>query len=205
MRLLLVRHGQTPANVARLLDTAVPGADLTPQGQEQARELVGALAPVPLDGIYVSDLVRTQQTAAPLAAARGLTPVVRPGLREIQAGDDEMTPDPARWDAYLAVIGRWLDGELDAQVPGGETGVEVLDRYDAVVAEVCATLPADGTAVLVSHGAVIRAWTGLRAANVDRRFVGESRLGNTAAVVLDGSSQDGWRVVTWADTEPPGI
>ena len=29
MRLLLIRHGQTPSNVDYLLDTAVPGAGLT--------------------------------------------------------------------------------------------------------------------------------------------------------------------------------
>lgn len=204
MRLLLVRHGQTPSNVARRLDTAVPGDDLTDEGHVQARALVSALAPLTLDALYVSDLVRTHQTAAPLAADRGLTPVIRPGLREIQAGDDEMTPDPARWEAYLGIIYRWLDGDLEARVPGGETGAEVLARYDAVVAEVAAAHP-DSTAVLVSHGAVIRAWTGLRATNIDRGFVADSRLGNTAVVVLDGSPQDGWRVVTWADTEPPGI
>ncbi|MDQ2756923.1 MAG: histidine phosphatase family protein [Actinomycetota bacterium] len=204
MRLLLVRHGQTHANVARMLDTAVPGADLTDVGHAQARALVGALEPLSLDGIYVSDLVRTHQTVAPLAAARGLTPVIRPGLREIQAGHDEMTPDPARWEAYLGVIYRWLDGDLEARMPGGETGAEVLARFDAVVAEVAAA-HAESTALVVSHGAVIRAWAGVRAANVDRGFVADSRLGNTAVVVLDGSPRDGWRVVTWADTEPPGI
>ena len=39
MRLFLVRHGQTHANVARQLDTAVPGLDLTDAGHEQARAL----------------------------------------------------------------------------------------------------------------------------------------------------------------------
>jgi len=90
VRLLLIRHGQTSSNVERLLDTAVPGADLTDEGREQAEQLVGKLEQQPLEAIYVSDLVRTQQTAAPLAKARGLEPVIRPGLREIQAGDYEM-------------------------------------------------------------------------------------------------------------------
>ena len=39
MRLFLVRHGQTHANVARRLDTAVPGLDLTDEGQAQALAL----------------------------------------------------------------------------------------------------------------------------------------------------------------------
>ena len=35
-RLHLVRHGQTPSNVAGALDTALPGAPLTELGREQA-------------------------------------------------------------------------------------------------------------------------------------------------------------------------
>lgn len=202
MRLLLIRHGQTPANVGRLLDTAPPGADLTAEGRAQAQALVGVLEQQPLDAIYVSDLVRTHQTAAPLAAARGLVPVIRPGLREIQAGDYEMAADDASWQAYLAVLYRWADGMPEARIPHGESGVEVMSRYDAVVAELAAT---HECAAVISHGAVIRAWSGARAGNIDRHFVADTRLGNTAVVVLDGTPQTGWTVVTWADTAPPSI
>ncbi len=90
MRLLLIRHAETTANVDRLLDTAPPGADLSDRGREQADALVEGLDDVELDAIYVSDLVRTQQTAAPLAGPRSLEPRIRPGVREIQAGDYEM-------------------------------------------------------------------------------------------------------------------
>ena len=38
-RLILVRHGQTEANVAKRLDTALPGAKLTPEGLAQAEVL----------------------------------------------------------------------------------------------------------------------------------------------------------------------
>lgn len=202
MRLLLIRHGQTSANVERLLDTAVPGTGLTRTGHAQAAALVGVLEQQPLDALYVSDLVRTHQTAAPLAAARGLEPQIRPGLREIQAGDYEMAPDDEAWAAYLGVLYRWADGALDARVPGGESGAEVLARFDAVVAEIAA---AHEHAAVIGHGAVIRAWTGARAANVDREFVADARLGNTAVVVLDGDPQLGWRVQTWADAAPPRI
>lgn len=202
MRLLLIRHGQTSANVAQLLDTAVPGADLTPEGQAQAERLVGKLELQQIDGLYVSDLVRTHQTAAPLAAARGLHPAIRPGLREIQAGDYEMAPDQQSWDAYLAVLYRWADGDVEARIPGGESGIDVTSRYDAVVAEIAER---HEHAAVISHGAVIRAWTGARAKNIDHAFVADARLGNTAIIVLDGDPDDGWVVQTWADTAPPKI
>lgn len=202
MRLLLVRHGQTSSNVERLLDTAVPGADLTDEGCEQAEQLVGKLEQQPLDAIYVSDLVRTQQTAAPLAKARGLEPVIRPGLREIQAGDYEMAPDDESWAAYLEVLYRWAAGEPEARISGGENGIDITTRYDAVVAEIAAE---HEHAAVISHGAVIRAWTGARATNVDSAFVADTRLGNTAVIVLDGDPLSGWTVQTWADTARPRI
>lgn len=201
MRLLLIRHAESSANVDRLLDTAPPGADLSDRGREQADALVEGLDDVDLDVIYVSDLVRTQQTAAPLGAARGLEPLIRPGVREIQAGDYEMAPDDGSWDAYLGVLYRWADGEPHARVPGGESGHEVMSRYDEVVAEAAV----HDSAAIVSHGAVIRAWTGARARNVDRAFVADSRLFNTAVIVLDGHPDTGWRVVTWANEPVPDL
>ena len=35
MRLILVRHGQSPSNIERLLDTTSPGPSLTELGLEQ--------------------------------------------------------------------------------------------------------------------------------------------------------------------------
>jgi broad specificity phosphatase PhoE len=201
VRLLLIRHAETTANAERLLDTAPPGTDLSERGRVQAEQLVEALADVPVDAIYVSDLVRTQQTAAPLAAARGLVPLIRPGIREIQAGEYEMAPDDGSWGAYLAVLYRWADGEPHARIPRGESGIEVLARYDAVVAEAAE----HEAAAIISHGAVIRAWTGARAANVDRAFVADTRLYNTAVIVLDGSPDSGWRVETWANEPVPQL
>ncbi len=80
MRLILARHGQTGANVARQMDSATPGAELTELGLEQAQALADQLGREPIEVIYVSTLTRTQQTAAPLAAALDLEPRVREGI-----------------------------------------------------------------------------------------------------------------------------
>jgi broad specificity phosphatase PhoE len=201
VRLLLIRHAETTANAHHLLDTAPPGADLTDRGREQAADLVTALDDVDLDAIYVSDLVRTQQTAAPLAQARALQPRIRAGAREIQAGDYEMAPDDGSWDAYLGVLYRWAEGEPHARIPGGESGTEVMQRFDAVVAEAAE----HDSAAIISHGAVIRAWTGARARNVDHAYVADTRLRNTAVIVLDGDPDGGWHVVTWANEPVPQL
>ncbi|MFF4905854.1 histidine phosphatase family protein [Streptomyces sp. NPDC001260] len=197
MRLLLIRHGQTPSNVEALLDTAVPGAALTALGEQQAAALPEALADEDIEALYVSTLVRTQLTAAPLAAARGLEPLVRDGIREVSAGDLEMLPgDSEHGLLYMKTVFAWAEGETELRMPGGESGTEALARYDAVVAEAAAS--GAGTVAMVSHGAAIRMWTAARADNVDVPFAAAHPLRNTGVVILDGSPRDGWKALSWA-------
>lgn len=205
MRLLLVRHGQTPSNVGRLLDTAVPGPGLTPLGERQAAELPGALAGEDIEAVYASTLLRTRLTAAPLAAVRGLEAIVRDGIREVTAGDLEMLPgDSPRGELYLRTVFAWAAGDIAVRMPGGESGEETLARYDAVVAEAAASGAA--TVAMISHGAAIRLWTAARAANVDVGFAAARPLRNTGVVVLEGSPADGWKALAWegATVEPAG-
>ncbi|MGW5637917.1 histidine phosphatase family protein [Streptomyces sp. NPDC003832] len=197
MRLLLVRHGQTPTNLDYLLDTAVPGPGLTELGEAQAAALPEALADEDIEAIYVSTLLRTRLTAAPLAAARGLDMLVRDGIREITAGDLEMLPgDSPRGELYMRTAFSWAAGETGLRMPGGENGEEVLGRFDEVVAE--AARGGARTVVMVSHGAVIRTWTAARADNVDIAFAAGHRLANTGVVVLEGSPADGFKALSWA-------
>ncbi|MET7479371.1 histidine phosphatase family protein [Streptomyces sp. NPDC005648] len=205
MRLLLIRHGQTPSNVDYLLDTAVPGPGLTPLGEQQAAALPGALAGEDIEALYASTLIRTQLTAAPLAAERGLTVRVRDGIRELSAGDLEMLPgDTEQGALYMKTVFAWASGDTALRMPGGETGAEALARYDAVVAEAAAT--GAGTVAMVSHGAAIRMWTAARADNVDVAFAQARPLDNTGVVILEGSPADGWKAVSWegATVAPAG-
>ena len=57
--------------------------DLSAAGQARAVALADALAAFPVQGIFTSQYKRTQQTAAPVAARFGLTPVAVP----VQGGD----------------------------------------------------------------------------------------------------------------------
>jgi broad specificity phosphatase PhoE len=203
VRLYLIRHGQTPANVAGELDTAPPGAALTELGQAQADALVMALADEEITGVYASPLRRTQLTAAPLAASLGLDVLVQPGLEEVRAADLEMKTDEASVAAYLGCLAGWILGDLDREMPGGHDGHAFLDRYDAAVQAIAERHREGETAVAFSHGAAIRSWTAIRADGLDRETVTERRIMNTGAVVLEGDLTSGWRVVRWSG-EPLG-
>lgn len=195
MRLLLMRHGQTHANVSGELDTAHPGVDLTDLGRAQAVAASRALADEPLDAIYVSSRVRTHQTAAPTAEDRGITPTQLDGLEEIQAGDFEMRKDHDAVAGYIGSVATWLEGDLTHRMPGGETGEEFLRRFDAAVRRIVAA--GHDAALVVSHGAALRTWVSTRMEPHPDAPSATQPLHNTALIVLEGDVDAGWRMVSW--------
>lgn len=196
MRLILIRHGQTTSNVADVLDTAEPGADLTELGRQQAQAVPRSLADERIDVVYASTLVRTQQTAQPLLDQRHVEYRVRDGLREISAGGFEMRGDHEAIRAYLTTIFGWAQ-DPGLKLPGGESGYEVWDRYDQVLAE--AESDGAATAVMFSHGAIMRSWSAARVANISAAHAADNPIGNTGAVVLEGSVHRGWHALQWEE------
>jgi broad specificity phosphatase PhoE len=213
VRLLLVRHGQTPSNVLHLLDTDVPGPGLSEIGQQQALALVDTLAREKVGAIIASTLIRTQQTAAPLAADRNLEVLIRAGIREIPAGALEGPATDASTAIYRDTMFAWAAGAHAVQMPGSpRDGAQLLAEFDAVVEE-AEGLVGDGTAVLVSHGGVIRVWASSRSVNLPASYVREQSLANTGIIVMTGSSATNWVAQLWesapasageerADTDP---
>jgi broad specificity phosphatase PhoE len=192
VRLILIRHGETPSNVAGALDTAVPGAPLTPLGHRQAAAIPPVLTIERVTAVYASPLVRTQLTATPLAAARGLDVVVADGLEEIAAGHLEMKTDDESVASYAGTVAAWIGGDLTATMPGGHDGHTFFDRYAAAVTAITTDHADDATVVAFSHGAAIRTFAARHGGPT------EARLLNTGAVVLEGSPYRGWAVTRWS-------
>lgn len=193
MRIVLLRHGQTPSNVDGLLDTGEPGPGLTELGRAQAQAVPAALAGQRVDRIFASSLVRTQQTAAPLAQERGIEPEILPGFREVEAGALEMSNAAQDQRTYLGTAFAWSRGELDQVMPGGPDGHAFFSRYDDAVAQAAAAT--DGTAVIFSHGAAIRSWAAGRVRGLPVESCEGSPLFNTGYVVAEGDPESGWDLV----------
>src|SRR5437667_6208314 len=66
--IILVRHGERANQAA--------DSPLSDAGFARAKELARILSDVNLNAIYATQFVRTQETVAPLAAARNLRPVI---------------------------------------------------------------------------------------------------------------------------------
>lgn len=201
--LVLARHGQTTSNIVHRLDSRPPGAPLTELGHQQAQALADSLGDAPLCAVVSSVAVRAQQTAAPAAVAFGLPAQVRPGLQETDAGILEDREDREAQLEFVRVYGAWHEGRLAERIPGGESGLEVLDRFVPVVRELRETYldGGAGSVLLVSHGAAIRL-VAAQLAGVNGDFAATYSLPNTATVVLQPDGQ-GWRCVQWDRQSPP--
>ncbi|GAA5225732.1 histidine phosphatase family protein [Paeniglutamicibacter antarcticus] len=199
MRLILIRHGQTASNLAQALDTAAPGAPLDETGLAQAEALVERLGTEgdDVDAVYSSTLLRAKMTAAPLARSRGLDVAEHAGLTEISAGELEMRNDPDAQLAYRDVFVRWLSGDLEAKIPGGEDGRSALERFDAVIEG--ARAEGAGKLVVVSHAAMLVTWLATRSINFDSTLLSPLPLANTGVVTLETAAGSNWRLRRWQD------
>lgn len=204
-RLILVRHGQSHANVERRLDTRPPGAELTDLGREQARTFARSRSAPP--GLLLHSVARrAAQTAAEIGAELGIAPTEVAGIHEVQAGDLEDRSDDDAISAFTAAYQRWHEGDLDETIPGGESGRDVLDRYLPVITELRRRYLDDPDfshdIVVVSHGAAIRL-TAAVLAGVAGSFVLDHHLANTEAVTLAPITEDRWSCVRWGELTPP--
>jgi broad specificity phosphatase PhoE len=195
MRLLLIRHGQTPSNVLGALDTAHPGAALTELGLAQAAAIPRALRNERIDAVFASTLRRTQLTAEPLAMHLGMQTQVRQGLHEIEAGSLEMRSDRASQHTYMGTVLSWGSGSVEARFPGGPSAGEFFERFDAAIERIAAEH--DGAVAVFSHGAAIRVWVSGRVSNITPQFAAQNHLENTGVVTLEGDPASGWTAESW--------
>lgn len=124
--LLLIRHGENDYTKKHKLAGYTPDVHLNERGQTQARALADALKEVPIKAIYSSPLERAMETAAPIAAARGLEVQVEAGLLETNVGKWQ-----GRSLASLRLQKHWKvvqNAPSRAQFPEGETFYECQAR-----------------------------------------------------------------------------
>jgi broad specificity phosphatase PhoE len=197
--LTFVRHGESYGNIAgAVIDTSVPGPTLTALGEQQAMAIGQQLKNGGYDSIYVSDMIRTQQTAEPLEALLPTLPVhIESGLHEISAGIFEGQPIGSGLGriGYFLIQVAWTLGVRSLPIPLGETGNQFEARMNGAIADIIAN--GNTKPVIFSHGAAIMVWTMMNVTNPDIMLMLSHTLGNTAVVVVTGNPQDGWTLQSW--------
>ena len=148
-RLVLWRHGQTPANVSAIIQGTLD-VELSEYGRAQATAAAPVLAALQPAMIVSSSLRRTSETAAALAALTSLPISVDDRLRERSYGEWQGLTAAAIAERWPDEYARWRAGKP----VGGDVGVEeseaIAKRVVAALQEV-ADAAAGRTAVVVTH------------------------------------------------------
>ena len=153
LKLILVRHGQTQANLNHMLQGSSDGA-LTPVGIQQAEKLAFHLKDYPIDQILSSDLQRASDTAAAIAKYHNLSVKTTPLLREWNGGDLE--GQPAEVFHQLLRTLKQSNTPLTTYRPtGGETLLEVHQRAEEFLNEIIHSCQ-EKTTLVCSHGDFLR-------------------------------------------------
>jgi len=132
--MVFVRHGQSVGNMTN--DYSTPAHDrLSPNGLQQAEQLVARLEGYAFDAIYVSPLRRAWETIAPYLREMGRTAEMWPELAEACWQTDRDVPMPDRQrDPELFVVDKDPAGPFVARTgvsywsPENETYREGLAR-----------------------------------------------------------------------------
>ena len=180
MSIILVRHGETALNVARVLQPA--DTPLSERGLAQAEAVAQRLGTLGVAAIVSSDLPRALRTAQAISAATGAAIETSPLLQERNFGD-------LRGQAYDTLGFNALT--MDDAPPGGESTAAFRQRVDAAFADAVARhARIEGNLAFVTHGLVIREIVS-RLVQLGEGVSAPASIGNTSITVVSGVAPHG--------------
>lgn len=187
MRLFVIRHGQTTANVAKIFG-GQHDYKLTEQGKEQAMSIRPILAKFHFDRVYSSDLSRaidTQRLAIP-----DVEGIRTPLLREIHVG--------SLLGKTFSEVQESLGGKRPIDLPGqyanfgGESAEMVAER----VREFLTMLeedPCENVAAFAHNGTLGIMMETILGAQIDRTRIPS----NNCAIHVYEYSDGKWKLLAW--------
>ena len=196
--LLLVRHGESAAAVEGQPFPLVDGQGDPPlheEGQRQAQLVADRLENENVTAIYVSTLQRTAQTAAPLAARLGITPVVEADIREVHLGE---------WEGGIfrkhVLEGHPLAVKMRTEqrwdvIPGAEPADAFRQRLRRGITTIASAHP-DETVAVFSHGAAMGEIIAIATGGRAFAFGGSDNASISQLIVLG----DQWMLRRFNDT-----
>ena len=197
MRLYCVRHGESEANILRVISNRGRQHGLTERGWAQARALAERLADAGIVQVYSSPLLRAVQTAETLAQAWGIPYQVTDALREFDCGLAENRADEEAWGLWRSAVDAWDAQDWSYKIQGGECFLDLRDRFVPFMEAVVQRHPEPtDSVVLVGHGGLYFSMLPLVLTNVDTRSVKAWSLPNTGYVLAE-TTPAGLRCLEW--------
>ena len=155
-RIVLVRHGQSVANVEKFF-AGHYDSPLTALGFQQAALTARYIASnYKVDMVYACDLQRAYATGKAIADCFCLGVVKEPSFREINAGLWEKMPYEQLPERFPDSYSDWLHNIGKVTCDGGESVAQLQKRVVDAVFSVAKKHP-DSTVVIATHATPIRA------------------------------------------------
>ncbi|MBQ7923490.1 MAG: histidine phosphatase family protein [Clostridia bacterium] len=154
-RIILVRHGESLANVAKFF-AGHTNVDLSEKGYLQAEMTADhVLSRYAVDKVYASDLQRAFHTVKPAADRLGMDVIPDEQLREIYAGEWEGRSFTNLQKMFEKDYAVWMNDIGNAVPTGGESVRHLWGRVTGALARIAADNP--GKTVLIgTHATPIR-------------------------------------------------
>jgi broad specificity phosphatase PhoE len=184
MRILFVRHGESEANVQKIFSNSGWKHPLTESGQQSAAALATKLTSEGVTAIYTSPLQRAVQTAQAISQAVGVPYKIEKALVEYDVGIYEDRDHASGAQEYDDIASRWIDGDLDCRMTGGESCREIRNRVTPFIHQLIKDFADNpqATIVLVGHGGTYRHALPAILTNITPAEAARRGLGNTAYV-----------------------
>ena len=153
-RIYLVRHGTTEWNREEIFRGRADCA-LNETGRAEARATAAYFEGMDLDGIYTSPLARAAETAAAIAAGRGIEVGSEPAFIDLDFGEWQGRPLKGVREKYPELYRAWRERPQEVTIPGGENLDSVRARAWEGLLRVARENP-DRTVVIVSHRVITK-------------------------------------------------
>jgi broad specificity phosphatase PhoE len=185
MRIYFARHGQSEANVQRIISNRDLPHRLTALGRQQAAELAERLVGAGLTVLYTSPVPRALETAEILSARLGLPFQLTEALREYDCGIIEGKSDPESWRLHKKLHDDWLiRRQWDSFISGGERFEDIRRRFVPFIRKLCdPALPAERNILLVGHGGLYQCMLPLVLTNIQFAWAARQPIPNTAYIL----------------------
>jgi len=155
--IILVRHGESRAARPQEPFPLVDGQgdpELSALGQQQAALVGERLKGHKIDAVYVTNLRRTSETAAPLLIHLGMESIMEPDLREVHLGEWEGGIFRKKVHENDPVYQRMQTEQRWDVIPGAESRGNLTDRVNRALHKISAKHP-DEVVVAVVHGGIV--------------------------------------------------
>ena len=188
-QILLVRHGESRPATAEEPFPLVDGhgdPELHANGREQAVKVGERLRGLPISAVYVTNLRRTAETAAPLCRHLGIEPLVEADLREVFLGEWEGGLMRIKAAENHPIMQRVRAEQRWDAIPGAESNAVLDERIGRGLRRIASRHP-DELVVAVVHGGVIARIMAMASGSEAFAFTGADN-GSISHIVMSGES-----------------